>query len=409
MSLESYLGPEKNILVETPEHCRKLYIDTPILTDDRLSRISGIDRSGFRSMTISTLFDVDEKGAFMKALRNICVESEKAIQNGYTFVILSDAGVNDKKAALPSLLATGAVHQYLVKKAMRARIGIVVESGEPREVHHFALLFGYGADCVNPYAAFEAIRFIKKEFGLDVSIKEGLANYIEAVEAGILKILSKMGISTLQSYRGAQIFEALGLDDEVIDIAFTGTVSRIGGAGLDTIALETIKRHNEAYSKTIGSPFLQTGGVYQWKKDGEFHLWNPVSISLIQDSTRKGDYGLYKEFASRINDQSANPTTLRSVLEFVKTDPIGLDQVEPASEIFKRFATGAMSFGSISKGAHETLAYAMNKLGGRSNTGEEERTLPGSIPCLTVIRAKRDQTGSFRTFWCYYKLSYKRR
>ncbi|MDD4183242.1 MAG: glutamate synthase large subunit, partial [Candidatus Omnitrophica bacterium] len=286
-------------------------------------------------------------------------------------VILSDRGVSKDYAALPALLSVSTVHQYLVKKALRTQIALIVESAEPREVHHFALLFGYGADCVNPYLAYEAVKHLVKIGDVKLETSKALHNYIHAVEKGILKVLSKMGISTLQSYRGAQIFEALGISREVIDTSFGGTVSRIGGVGFDIIEQEALLRHQEAFLK--GQQFnteLAVGGNYQWRRDGEFHLWNPLSIAAIQDATRLNDYNKYKEFTKLINDQSKNPATLRSLLKFKQTEPILLEEVEPASEIFKRFVTGAMSFGSISRSMHETLALVMNKLGAKSNTGE---------------------------------------
>jgi len=387
MSLETYLGPEENLLAETSRHCHKLRVKKPILTNEELEKIRRIRVNGFKTKTISVLFKVDDKKDFMKTLKKICEEAVAAIKQGYTFIILSDRGINKEYCALPTLLAVGAVHHYLVQKAMRTRVGIIVESAEPRETHHFALLFGYGADCINPYLAYEAVEYLLMEGELQLDLKTALENYIKAVNKGILKILSKMGISTLQSYRGAQIFEALGLNKEVINRCFTGTVSRIGGISLNIIAKETILRHKQAFSeREIGIPYLVTGGVYQWNKDGEFHLWNPDSIAALQDAVWKGDYKKYKEFAQLINEQSGNSTTLRSLLKFSrpsfksrggippeagkKAKSIPLDEVEPVAEIVKRFATGAMSFGSISKEAHETIAIAMNKLGGRSNTGE---------------------------------------
>jgi glutamate synthase domain-containing protein 2 len=250
-------------------------------------------------------------------------------------------------------------------------VGIIVESAEPREVHHFALLFGYGADCINPYLAYETLKYLISEKELDIDYKTALENYIHAVNEGLLKTLSRMGISTLRSYRGAQIFEALGINHDVIDNYFSGTVSRIEGVGLVEIANETITRHRQAYPEREIEPSpLFAGGIYQWKRDGEFHLWNPQSIAALQDATRENNYDRYKEFAKLINNQSGNPTTLRGLFRFKKTAPIPIKEVEPAEEILKRFATGAMSFGSISKATHETIAIAMNKIGGKSNTGE---------------------------------------
>ena len=374
MSLRSFIGPQRNILEEAAEHSRKLDVKEPVLTDADLEKIRHIKVKGFKTKTISALFPIPDKEenwkkGFLEALDRICKEAEEAIAEGYSFLILSDKGVSGKYAPVPALLATGCVHHHLVKKALRTQIGIIVESGEPREVHHFALLFGYGADCVNPYMAYEVLNHLCKEGELGSGFDAARKNYIKAVNKGILKILSKMGISTLRSYKGAQVFEAVGLDEEVIGRCFTGTVSRIGGAGFKVIAKEAILRHRQGYSET-SPPFLPTGGAYQWKRDGEFHLWNPESIARLQEATRKNDYASYKKFAKLINDQSGQPATLRSLFKFKEAKPVPLSEVEPVSEIVKRFATGAMSFGSISRQAHETLAVAMNRLGGRSNTGE---------------------------------------
>ena len=365
MSLESYIGPQKDILKETPEHCHKLRVKEPILTNEELERIRSIQKNSFKTKTISILFERED---MIKALDRICEETEEAIREGYTFIILSDRGVDDKRIALPALLAVGAVHHHLIKKALRTRVGLIVESAEPREVHHFALLFGYGAELVNPYLAYEAVSFLVEQGDLVLDAKTAINNYRHAVNKGIMKILSKMGISTLNSYRGAQIFEALGLSEEVIAKGFAGTPSRIGGAGFDTIAKETKLRHSEAFADD--RMLLNSGGVYQWKRDGEFHLWNPDSIAALQDATRKNDYARYQEFSELINNQADNPTTLRSLFKFKKREPISIEEIEPAENILKRFATGAMSFGSISGPAHETIAAAMNKIGGRSNTGE---------------------------------------
>lgn len=390
MSLETHIGSEKNLLDETWEHCHRLRIKNPVLTNDELERIRNIKTKGFKTKTISILFKASSKSAFFHTLNRICDEASRAIKDGFTFIILSDRGVNREYAPLPALLAIGAVHHHLVKKALRSQIGIIVESAEPREVHHFALLFGYGADCINPYLAYESIRYLADNGELDLKKEKALNNYIHAVEKGILKILSKMGISTLQSYRGAQIFEALGVSDAVIDRCFTGTVSRIGGVDFDIIRKECTARHETAYPKSEPNyPYLTTGGIYQWKRDGEFHLWNTDTIATLQDAARFNDYGKYREFASLINDQSKNPCTLRSLFKFKKSKPIPIDKVESVEELVKRFATGAMSFGSISRGAHETLALAMNSLGARSNTGEG-----GEDPARFQVLPNGDSTRS---------------
>jgi len=417
MSLESYIGPEQNLLEETPEHCHKIRIKNPILTNEELLKIKDISINGFKTKVIPTLFKEGEKGGLKKALNQICAQVSKAVKEGYLAVILSDRDVNKDYAAVPSLLSVSTVHQYLVKKALRTQIALIVESAEPREVHHFALLFGYGADCVNPYLAYEAVKHLVKIGDVKLEVAKALHNYIHAVEKGILKVLSKMGISTLQSYRGAQIFEALGISQEVIDTSFGGTPSRISGIGFDIIEQEALLRHQEAFLKERQfNTELAVGGNYQWRRDGEFHLWNPLSIAALQDATRLNDYSKYKEFTKLINDQSKNPTTLRSLLQFSTTKmnavgekggsadggkkgtPIPIEEVEPVTEIFKRFVTGAMSFGSISKAMHETLALVMNKIGAKSNTGEggEDPTRFYTLPNGESLRSAIKQVASGR-------------
>ncbi|MCQ9207075.1 MAG: glutamate synthase large subunit, partial [Omnitrophica bacterium] len=399
MSTRVFIGSQFNILSETEEHCIKLDVKDPILSDEDVEKIRNIRKIGFKTKTISLLYDVRDKKDFVNTLNRLSNDAERAIKNGYSFIILSDRGVNKKCGSLPALLATGYLHHHLIKKALRMRIGIIVESAEPREVQHFALLFGYGADCVNPYLAYRTLEYLIDEKELKVPLKIAVKNYRVALKGGILKILSKMGISTIRSYKGAQIFEALGLGDEVVDSCFTGTVSRIGGAGFNVIAEESISRHREAFpdSGSEGA-LLATGGIYQWKRDGEFHLWNPESIAALQDAAKNGDYERYKTFARLINDQSKNPTTLRSLLKIKKGNPVPIDQVEPADEIVKRFATGAMSFGSISRGAHETLALAMNRLGAKSNTGEggEDPTRFSPLPNGDSKRSAIKQVASGR-------------
>ena len=370
MSLESYLGAEINLLEESALHCARLRLEKPILSEAMFLKLHRIKEKGFRSKAISILFEVDDPNGFISSLERICAEAKAAIEKGYTFIILSDKGVNVKFAALPSLLATAGLHHYLLRCAIRTQVSIILETAEAREVHHFALLFGYGADCVYPYLAYEAVRSLAREKQISFDEQIAVEHYMKALEKGILKILSKMGISTLQSYRGAQIFEALGVSDEVIGRCFEGTASRIGGANFADIAQETVDRHKEAFCVTSASGPLATGGVYQWKKDGEFHLWNPESIASLQDAARNNDFESYKKFAQLINDQSCNPTTLRSLLKFKKAPAVPIDEVEPEESIVKRFVTGAMSFGSLSRAAHETIAIAMNRMHARSNSGE---------------------------------------
>ncbi|MDD5644738.1 MAG: glutamate synthase large subunit [bacterium] len=370
MSLECYMGTRKNLLDETPLHCAKLWLEHPILTNKDLARIKNMKGKSLHSKTVSILFNAGEIGNFHKAVERICAESLAAVKEGYNFIVLSDRIASREYAALPALLAVGAVHQTLVDNGCRSQIALILESAEPREVHHFALLFGYGAGCVNPYLSFEVIEKLYEEGEITVKADEAKSNYVKAINKGILKILSKMGISTLRSYRGAQIFEALGLADDVIEKCFSGTVSRIGGATFDVIAEETIRRHRSAYISSEDGCMLSAGGVYQWKKDGEFHMWNPDTISALQDAARLENYDRYKEFSSMVNDQSENPVTLRALLDLTGRNPIPLIEVEKPEHILKRFVTGAMSFGSISRSAHESLALAMNRIGGKSNTGE---------------------------------------
>jgi len=400
MTLDTYLGREKNLLDETPGHAHRLKVRQPILTDGELEKIRRIKNGTFRTKAISVLFEAKKgKGEFIRALNRICREASGAIKNGYSFIILSDRGVNERFSALPALLACGALHHHLIKKEMRTQVSIIIESGEPKEVANFALLFGYGADCINPYLAYASLEGLIKDKELSVDFNTARKNYIHALSHGILKILSKMGISTIQSYRGARIFEALGLNDEVVDRCFTGTASRIGGIGFDVIARETLKVHSEGFPKRGSEkPCLPSGGLYQWRRDGEFHLWNPGSIAAAQDAVRKNDFGLFLKFTGLINNQEKNLATLRGCLKFTADRPLPLEEVEPVSEIVKRFVTGAMSFGSISKEAHEAIATAMNRIGGKSNSGEGGEDPGRYIPLLNgdSLRSAVKQVASGR-------------
>lgn len=368
------IGPERNLLRPEPESCRQIKLKTPVLDNEELARIRYVDLPGFRSITLPMLFSVAEGGSGLdRALQELCRKASQAIADGYTFLILSDRGVCKELAPIPALLATAGVHHHLVREGTRTRVGLIIESGEPREVHHAALLIGYGAGAVNPYLAFETLDDMIHEGllpGLDH--KKAVKHYIKALNKGVLKVISKMGISTIQSYRGAQIFEAIGLNKAFVDRCFTWTASRIGGIGIDVVAEEVILRHRRAFpDRPVGQPELEWGGEYQWRRDGEHHLFNPETISKLQYSTRTGQYAIFKEYAEMINDHNTNLCTLRGLFDFKCGDqPIPLEEVEPVESILKRFATGAMSYGSISQEAHETLAIAMNRLGARSNTGE---------------------------------------
>jgi glutamate synthase domain-containing protein 2/glutamate synthase domain-containing protein 1/glutamate synthase domain-containing protein 3 len=361
MSLTSYIGTERNILDETPRHCHTLKLSDPILTNHDLEKLRRVSTGDFLATTLPTLFAVEDGGKGLeRALSQLCRRASLAIQSGYTLLILSDRGVDQDWAPIPSLLALAAVHNHLVREETRTQVALIVESGEPRETMHFALLIGYGASAVNPYLALETVG------------QAGAEKFIKAINKGLLKTFSKMGISTLQSYRGAQVFEAIGLDRRVVDKYFTGTVSRIEGIGLDVIAQEAVLRHRHAYRPMAESEAdLTAGGNYQYRVGGEYHLVNPETIAKLQHAVRQKNFETFKEYTDLIDRQNSQLCTLRGLLELkTSAEPVPLEEVEPAQEIVKRFATGAMSFGSISKEAHETLAIAMNRMGARSNTGE---------------------------------------
>ena len=371
MSLFTRLGVGQNILEESPKHTRQIHISQPVLLNEDLEKVKNMEGQGYRCATLTSLFLADHKpGRLLEALDKLCNEAEKAISEGKNVIIISDRKSTEEYAPIPSLLAIGAVHHHLVKKKIRTSAGLVLESGDIRETHHFATAIGYGASAINPYMALESLldMFEKGELPNAKNQKKLFNNYQAAIGKGLLKVLSKMGISTLQSYQSAQIFEAIGLGPEVIDRCFKGTISRISGISFDELAEEVLIRHRAAYETE--TPILEQGGVYQWKRRGEKHLFNPETIHLLQKSTRLNDYGLYKKFAAKINEQSKDALTLRGLFEFKKRITVPIDEVEPASAIMRRFATGAMSFGSISHEAHSTLAIAMNRMGAKSNSGE---------------------------------------
>jgi len=375
MSLECYVGPEKNLLSVTPEHCNRLLIQHPILTNEELEAIKHMSDRGWKTANIDITFERSEgKSGLVKTLDRICKEAEQAIDQGFTMVVLSDRALSTSRVAVSSLLAVGAVHQHLVQVAKRTAIGIVVETGEAREVHHHCLLIGYGADAINPYLAFESLWQASRDGMLEEKDDEKIvALYRKAVAKGMLKVMAKMGISTLASYKGAQIFEALGLQSEVIDRCFKGTNSRIQGCSFDVLAEETLRRHSLGFphDRADAWSMLPNIGEFHWRAEGERHGWDPNAIADIQVAARKGDKNAYRRFADHINRDARMRYALRGLFEFQSArDPISIDKVQPASEIVKRFCTGAMSLGSISSEAHETLAIAMNRLGGKSNTGE---------------------------------------
>jgi len=375
MSLATFAGSNGNLLVEDPLACHSVALKHPVLNNYELEKIRSIDTGIFQAKTLQTYFRADGKPGSLKAgLDRICRYAADAVEDGFEVIILTDRAIDSDHAQIPSLLATAAVHHHLIRKGYRGQVGIIVEAGDVWEVHHFACLIAFGATAINPYLALSSIRDMKLSDKLqtDLDADQLKKNYIKAVNEGLLKVFSKMGISTLQSYQGAQIFEIIGLNKKVVDTYFTGATSRIEGMGLDEIAKETLAKHFFAFGKKeIPVDRLPVGGVYQWKRKGEFHLFNPQTIHLLQHATKSNDYNTFKKYSKLINDQSEKACTLRSLFQFRKNRPsILIDEVEPAENIYKRFATGAMSFGSISWEAHTTLAIAMNRLGGKSNTGE---------------------------------------
>ncbi len=373
MSLTSYIGPQGNLFQQVDENRKFIKLTSPILTNEQLEKLRGVSQFNFKSKTIPILFDTTTKGAMESALEDVLAEAEQAVNDDYQVIILSTRGINKHKAAIPTLLATSAVHHHLIKKGVRTNCGLVVETGEAREIHHFATLIGYGANAINPFLAFETIEDMRKRklINEDVSHDQAIENYITAIGKGIYKVMSKMGISTIRSYTGAQIFEALGLSKELVDKYFTGTATRIEGLTMETLEEETLLCHRVAYpQEIIESNDLSVGGSYAYRQRGENHLLTPEIIFLLQQSSKTNNYDTYKQFAKIINEPSEEFVTLRSLLEFTKAKPIDISEVEPVEEIVKRFATGAMSYGSISEEAHTTLAIAMNMLGAKSNTGE---------------------------------------
>ncbi len=372
-SAETTIGAERNLLKPEPESCHLIELKTPILSDAELAKLKHINEGGFKSVTLSTLFAPKSGVSGLEsAITEICAKADQAIADGVNILILSDRGVNPDNAPIPALLAVSGLHHHLIRTGTRTRVGLVLESGEPREVHHFALLIGYGCGAINPYLAFESINdMIKQGLLVNVDYKTAVKNYIKSATKGVTKVASKIGISTIQSYRGAQIFEAVGLNQEVIKQYFTWTASRIEGANLEVIAKEAIARHTHAFpDRPSSGNTLDVGGEYQWRKEGEAHLFSPETIHALQKAVREGNYEQFKKYSSLVNEQNQQHFTLRGLLDFKSRESIPLEEVEPIESILRRFKTGAMSYGSISKEAHEALAIAMNRIGGKSNTGE---------------------------------------
>ncbi len=383
-SSDVWLGSEGNLLTPNPTDCRRIELKGPVLTNEEFAKVRRLALPGIKAGTLPILFRASRgEDGLVKAMEDLFAAARRMIEEEeINVLILSDRGVNREFAAIPSLLAVSGLHHYLIREGLRMRVSLVIETGEAREVHHFALLIGYGCSVINPYLAFETLDgMIRDEMLPNVDHKIACMNFAKAATKGVVKVMSKMGISAVQSYHGAQVFEAVGLRQDVIDEYFTGTASRIGGIGLDVIAEEVLMRHRVAFAeRPVSTPVLPTGGQYQWRSDGEFHLFNPESIHRLQKSVRTGSYQTYKSFAELIDDRSRNLSTLRGLLEFKQGEPVPIEEVESVESLMKRFKTGAMSYGSISKEAHETLAIAMNRIGGKSNTGEggedPERYIP---------------------------------
>jgi glutamate synthase (ferredoxin) len=373
-SAETRLGSEGNLLNPQPADCRRLEVKWPILTNEEFAKVRRMDLPSLKVGVLPSLFRVTrgEKG-LVKSMEEIRLMARRMIEEEEVNVlVLSDRGVNREFAPIPALLAVAGLHHYLIREGLRTRVSLVLETGEAREVHHFALLIGYGVSAINPYVAFETIDgMIRDDRLLNIDHKTACKNMVKAATKGVIKVMAKMGISAIQSYRGAQVFEAVGLRQDVIDEYFTWTASRVGGIGMDVIAQEVLVRHRAAFpERRLDNHTLPVGGLYQWRSEGEFHLFNPESIHRLQKAVRNDNYATFKEYARLVNEQAANLCTLRGLLELKSSESVPLEQVEPIEAIMKRFKTGAMSYGSISKEAHETLAIAMNRIGGKSNTGE---------------------------------------
>ncbi|MFD1768535.1 glutamate synthase large subunit [Sphingobacterium suaedae] len=403
MSLATFIGNAGNILIEDKKFCHCVTLEHPILTSSELEKLRSIDTGIFQAKTLQLYFKADGKpGSLEAGIERLCRYADDAVRDGFEVIILSDRAIDSQHAAIPSILAVSAVHHHLIKTGNRGAVGLVVEAGDVWEVHHFACLLAFGATAINPYMALASIRTMKElgQIETDLVWDDLKKNYVKAICAGLLKIFSKMGISTLQSYHGAQIFEVLGIDREVVDKYFCGSVSRIGGLGLDDIATEALSKHWRAFGESrVEKKLLPEGGIYQWKRRGEGHLWSPETVHLLQKACRTTDYNSYKQYAAIINNQKERMFTLRGLLDFAKhRTPVPLHEVEPIENIMKRFATGAMSMGSISTEAHSTLAVAMNRIGAKSNTGEggEDEARFVRLPNGDSMRSAIKQVASAR-------------
>jgi glutamate synthase (ferredoxin) len=391
-STEIMLGGEGNILEPTAENSRMIKLKHPILANEELEKLRQVSLPGFKAVTLPILFEAAGGAKNLGgALEKLFSEADKAIADGVNILVLSDRGISKELAPIPALLAVAGLHHHLIRSGTRTKVGLVLESGEPREVHHFALLIGYGCTAINPYLAFATLDdLVQQGLLTKTDHQTAIKKFIKAAIKGVVKTMAKMGISTIQSYHGAQIFEAIGLNSEVVNKYFTWTPSRIQGVGLDVIAEEALTRHHHAFPDRQVNGVLEAGGQYQWRDNGEFHLFNPQSIHKLQSACRTGSYKIFQEYAALINDQANNLCTLRGLLDFkLAENPIPIEAVEPVEEIVKRFKTGAMSYGSISKEAHEAIAVAMNRIGGRSNTGEG-----GEDPARYILEPNGDSKNS---------------
>jgi glutamate synthase (NADPH/NADH) large chain len=393
MATDTTIGPERNMLDPRPESCRHIKLKSPILKNEELEKLRRLDGwRGFTAKTLPMLFRPRELGEGLeRAMDELCEKASEAVAGGANLLILSDRGVNRENAPIPALLAVSGVHHHLIREGSRAKVALILESGEPREVHHFAMLLGYGAAAVNPYLAFETIGALCREKVIATDSSHGVKNFIKAAQKGIVKVISKMGISTIQSYRGAQIFEAIGLGQDLVDRYFTWTASRVGGIGLDVIAREVASRHERAFpDRSTNGHVLEVGGQYQWRRDGEQHLFNPETIHRLQYACRTANYKVFQDYSELVNNQSKRLCTLRGLMDLKLAEkPVPIEEVESVDSLVRRFKTGAMSYGSISKEAHESLAIAMNRIGGKSNTGEG-----GEDPLRYVLDSNGDSRNS---------------
>ncbi|MGA8658459.1 MAG: glutamate synthase-related protein, partial [Chthoniobacterales bacterium] len=368
-SLESHIGREHNMLEETPGHCRQLFLDSPVLTHAEIAAIKNLNRNGIRSCSVDLTYACGTP--LETAIHDLRQRAAQAVREGWEILVVSDRNIGPRRVAIPSLLAIGALHHHLIREGLRTRVGLVLESGQPCTVHHFCTLIGYGADAIYPWLAYQSIVQLAREGWFAGDGGEAVQKFRKAVEGGMLKVMSKMGISTLDSYKGAQVFQAVGLNFDLVREYFTGTTAYLEGVGLEHIEAELLEQHELAFGEKIaGNLPLDPGGELYWRRDGEVHQWNPLTVGRLQHAVRTGSFEAYQEFASFLNDQEERLQTIRGLLDFEIDEQVPVEDVEPVEEICKRFSTGSMSLGALSTEAHEALAIAMNRIGGKSGTGE---------------------------------------